>query len=286
MTLISIFKQFKWRISFTISLVLLEGYLFVLFPLVIGYAIDDLLNNSYYGLIQLAALGVAELVVGSARRFYDSRAYAGIYQELGTQVINNDNKSSTSILSARINMLEELVEFFENTFPDLFHSLINLIGTVIILYSFSQNIFYGCILLAILTVVVFGLTSKKTMAYNHHYNNALEEQVDIIDKRQPEKFKFYMRDLMRWNIKLSDLETINFSIVWLAIVGLFLFAIVDIIQNSTAAVEYGAVLSVVMYVFQYADGLIEIPENYQEWLRLKDISKRLGDDEVDLEGEA
>ena len=285
MTLISIFKQFKWRISLTISLVMLEGYLFVLFPLVIGYAIDGLLNDSYTGLMQLAALGIAELVVGSTRRFYDSRVYSGIYQKLGAQVVNNDSKSSTSILTARVNMLEELVEFFENTFPQLFHSIINLVGTVIILYSFSLNIFFGCIMLAILTAIVFGLTSKRTIDFNRYYNDALEEQVDVIEKRQPENVKNHMRDLMRWNIKLSDLETINFSIVWLAVVVLFLFAIVDMIQNNAGAIEYGAVLSVIMYVFQYADGVLEIPWNYQEWLRLKEISARLSTNDSEPETE-
>ena len=285
MTLISIYKQFKWRISLTISLVMLEGYLFVLFPLVIGYAIDDLLKDSYRGLILLAALGIAELVVGSTRRFYDSRVYARIYEELGAQVINNDSASSTSILTARVNMLEELVDFFENTFPQLFHSIINLVGTIIILYSFSLNIFFGCLALAILTVIVFGLTSQRTISYNRHYNNALEEQVDVIEKRQPEKVKYYMRDLMRWNIKLSDIETINFSIVWLAVVALFLYSIFDMIQYSASPIEYGAVLSVVMYVFQYADGLIEVPVNYQEWLRLREISSRLSTDNGDYDDE-
>ena len=285
MTLYSIFKQFKWRISLTIGLVVLEGCLFVLFPLVIGFAIDDLLNNSYTGLVQLAALGIAELVIGSARRCYDTRVYAGIYEALGVEVIVKDKSSSTSVLTARVNMLEELVEFFENTFPELFHSVINIAGTIIILFTFSLNIFYGCVLLAILTVIVFGVTSRRTINYNHHYNNALEQQVDVIENKQADSVKLYIRGLMRWNIKLSDLETINFSIVWLCAVGLLLFAIVDTVQVSNSTVQYGAVLSVVMYVFQYADGIIEIPENYQEWLRLKEISSRLSQDEFEDEHE-
>lgn len=279
MNLISIFKQFTLKICFTVGLVLLEGYLFVLFPLYIGYAIDGLLNDSYIGLYKLGALGIAELIVGSARRFYDSRIYAGIYEELGSKVITEDTESTTSILTARVNMFKELVEFFENTFPELFHSAINLIGTVVILYSFSLNIFLGCLLLVVLIVLVFGVTTKRTISYNHHYNNALEEQVNVIEKREPQKVRLYMKDLMRWNIKLSDLETINFSIIWLGMIGLLIYSIVETVNGGEHVVQYGAVLSVVMYVFQFAEGSLAIPEHYQEWLRLNEISSRLKNDD-------
>lgn len=280
MRLTTIFKQFKFKISFTISLVLLEGYLFVLFPLYIGYAIDGLLNDSFIGLYKLGTLGVGELIVGAARRFYDSRIYAKIYEELGSKVITDDTVSTTSILTARVNMFKELVEFFENTFPELFHSVINLMGTIVILYSFSTNIFLGCLLLVALIILVFGVTTKRTILYNHHYNNALEEQVNVIEKREPKRIRLYMKDLMRWNIKLSDLETINFSIVWLSMIGLLIYSIVETV-NADGTILYGAVLSVVMYVFQFAESSLGIPEHYQEWLRLNEISSRLQNDDYE-----
>lgn len=82
MTLFSIYKRYKWRISLTMLLVFAEAVAMLLLPLVIGFAIDGLLVSSYNGVWQLAAVGFAVVIIGSLRRVYDTRVYAGIYVNL------------------------------------------------------------------------------------------------------------------------------------------------------------------------------------------------------------
>ncbi len=65
--------RFKWRISFTLGLVILESVLDLFFPLLIGLAINDLIAESYGGTIHLAILGFSLLTIGTCRRFYDTR---------------------------------------------------------------------------------------------------------------------------------------------------------------------------------------------------------------------
>lgn len=276
MTLSSIFKQFKWSIGLTITLVILESALFLLFPLFIGFAINGLLEKSYEGVIQLGILGASGLVIGAIRRLYDTRTYAKVYEKITVDTVEKDQTSDTSTLSARLGMLRELVTFFEVSFPQIFGSIIGFIGTIIILYSFSFNIFLACLSLVLFIIIVFGLTSKKTIHYNTNYNNTLEEQVGIVEKRKPQQVKSHIRQLMKWNIKLSDLETINFSILWLAIIGLLIYAIIDAVGIDN--VKYGTVFSIVMYVYQFAEECISLPLFYQQWLRLREISSRLEDD--------
>ena len=81
-TLMGLFRRFKKRISLTLFLVLGEAILDILFPLFIGFAINGLLEKDYLGVTALAVLGILSLLVGSGRRFYDTRAYAGIYRTL------------------------------------------------------------------------------------------------------------------------------------------------------------------------------------------------------------
>lgn len=276
MSLLAIFKRYRWRISFTMILVLAEAGSMLLLPLVIGYAIDDLINNSYNGVWQLTAVSLGVLISGSLRRFYDTRLYSGIYVDISSETADGDQTSDTSTLNARVLMLKELVEFFENSFPELIVSLTGLVGTVTILYSLDFEIFLGCLAVLVLIIVTFAVTSKRTTSLNHHFNNTLEEQVTVIENRAQQPVRGFMTALMRWNIKLSDLETLIFAVIWAGMTALIVFSVVEAVGDGTLKV--GAVMSIVMYVFQFAEGSGMLPLYYQQYLRLEEISSRLAED--------
>ena len=80
---------------------------------------------------------------------------------------------------------------------------------------------------------------------------------------------------MRWNIKLSDLETINFSIIWFFMIALLLFSIKSSVVGGI--VEYGTIFSIIMYVFGYIENSLTLPLYYQQLVRLKEISERLNE---------
>lgn len=272
MALRKILSRFRIRMSITFLLVLLEGTLAILFPLVIGYAINDALKGVYDGAMLLGGLGVLSLVIGSSRRLIDSRFYSRVFKELGYD-IGTVEGLAPSKQTARLSMLREVVEFFENSVPQIVNSIIGLIGTLIIVATLNAKIFVGCLVILLLVFGVYALTKNRTIQFNTAYNNALEEQVNVLSKNDKPKLKSYLHGLMRWNIKLSDLETINFSIVWLLMMG---FLVISIIWSvETEGVNYGTVFALVMYVFQYIESVVTLPLFYQQWLRLKEISSRL-----------
>lgn len=273
MNLKSIFSRYRWKIALTIILVLLEAVAMLLFPLVIGYAIDGLIAGSYRGVWQLAIVGFGVLISGSLRRLYDTRVYSGIYVDLSSETVDKDNTSSTSTLTARMSMLKELVEFFENSFPELIVSLIGLVGTVVILYTLDFQIFLGCLAVLVLILIVFALTGRFTTKLNFHYNNTLEEQVVALENRKREPVRGYMSRLMKWNIKLSDLETLIFGVIWLGMTALIIYSVIEAVGDGS--LKAGAVMSIVMYVFQFAEGSGMLPLYYQQYLRLNEISSRL-----------
>ena len=130
-----LFHRFRFKILFTWSLVLLEAGLVLLFPLFMGVAIDDYLLGSYSGLSLLAAIGLLSLLVGAARRFYDTRVYSGIYATIAPELVDREKKrdSSISVISARTGLAAEFVEFLENIFPEIINSAIALGGTLLII---------------------------------------------------------------------------------------------------------------------------------------------------------
>ena len=268
----ALLKRFAGRFALTLTLVVLEAAGWILFPLVIGRAIDSVLADSTRGLYEFAILGIVTMGVAVLRRLVDSRAYARIYVTLGEEMAESAADTSTSTRTARLGMLKEIVEFFENSLPELINAMIGLAGTVVILAALNLPVFLGCLVVALATVVLYLLTGGLTMRYNQGLNDEHERQVDAVDSGDPARLAKHLGAMMRWNIRLSDLEAANFGINWVFMIGLLVFAVS---AATTETTEYGAVFAVVMYVFQFVESMLMLPFFYQEWLRLREISGRL-----------
>ena len=265
-------KRFAGRFALTLSMVVLESAGWLLFPLVIGRAIDGVLSGSAQGLYELAGLGIGTVLVAIARRLVDSRAYAGIYVNLGGEMVASAAESSTSTRTARLGMLQEVVQFFEHSLPQLITSTIGLVGTVVILSTLNVPVFIGCAVAGIATVTLYAITGKLTTRYNEGFNDQYERQVDAVHSGDPRRLGEHLCAMMRWNIRLSDLEAATFGINWVLMISLLVFAVGAAAERT---VEYGAVFAVVMYVFQFMESMTDIPFYYQQWLRLREISGRL-----------
>lgn len=276
-TLWGLLGRFKGKISLTLLLVVAEAVLDLLFPLFIGFAINSLLDKSYEGVAALAVLGILALLVGSGRRFYDTRAYAGIYTTLSTEMVEReqDRNRSISSISARASLLTEFVEFLENSMPTIVTSLIGLVGILIIVFGLNLSVFWACTALFVLMAAVYAFSGKWNFRLNKEYNDELENQVAALSTRDMGVIGNHFKAVMRWNIKLSDLETANFALIWLGIIGLLVYAPLAVINSGVA--NYGFVFSILMYVFQYIEAVIMLPFFIQQGIRLQEISGRLGE---------
>lgn len=267
-------KPFRRQLAFTMTLVLMEAVGWMLFPLVIGRAIDDVLEGTRRGLWELAGLGAATVGIYVARRVCDSRAYAKVYVRLSEELVARQAAVTVSAKTARLGMLREVVEFFENSLPTLVNSVFGIAGTALILWTLNLSIFLGCISVSMVAAVLYGFTGKFTTRCNEAFNNEYEKRVEAVESGVPRRVGRHVRRMMRWNIKLSDLEAANFGVVWVFMVALLVFSVNAAVENTD---EYGKVFAVVMYVFQFMESVAMLPLYYQEWLRLREITGRLID---------
>lgn len=268
--MLQMLKPYKVKLAFTICLVILESIGWILFPFVIGVAIDDYLAGSYRGLLLFGLLGIVNLFLMTIRRLYDTRLYATIYEHIGLESTNQKTRLSTK--TARLNMLREFIEFFEHSMPELINSFAILFGSLFFLAFLSTKVFFASLAVSILIAIVYGFTSKKTIAYNREFNDEYEKQIDLIKHNKALTVRKHIKKLNRWTIKLSDIETINFGISWVLVVSLMLFAIIVSVKEVVA---YGVILSIVLYVFEFTETTTQIPYYWQEYLRLKDIIRRV-----------
>ncbi|MEM9719172.1 MAG: ABC transporter six-transmembrane domain-containing protein [Bacteroidota bacterium] len=261
------------KLCFTLFLLLIEAGIAMLFPLFIGYAIDHVINGSYVGVIQLGFLGFASLIVGVGRRVFDSRLYAQMYQTMGVRAISNMKDAQPSIKSARLGMIREWVEFMENSLPELIHAVLGLFGVILIIATLNLRVFYASLIVSLVIFLVYGLTRKKTMRLNKSSNDEWEKQVDILNRNDKHALSLHLKEMMKWNVRLSDLEAGNFSISWIILISFLLVSIHIGVGNGM--VKYGALFSLIMYIFQYMENVANLPLFYQNWLRLKEIKGRI-----------
>ena len=273
MKLLSIFRENKVRLSITFVLILIEAGLALLFPLFIGYAIDDAISGQQAGLVQLGLLSLAALLIGLGRRVIDTRFYAKIYQTVGGRIIGRMEGYDCSTKAARLGMVRELIEFFENSLPELINNIIGLIGVVIIIATLNLNIFYLSLGITFLIFLIYWMTSPKTIRLNQSANDVLEQEVKVLSQNNEASLDRHLQEVMKWNIKLSDLEAGNFSLSWLTLTSFLILALV--IAVGDGILMYGALFALIMYVFQYMESVINLPLFYQNWLRLYEIKKRL-----------
>jgi len=271
----TLLRRFWKKALVTWLLVVLEGVCLLLMPLVIGWAVDDLMKKDALGIIQLGLLCLVLLIIGAGRRFYDTRVYSGIFREVSSELVTREKRRETSVskISARANLFTEFIEFLENSIPDIFNQFIGLVGTLCIIVFINIQVFWACLAGAAVIGMVYILSRKKMLNLNKGQNNEFERQVDIIAFHSSENVKTHFRNLMAWNIKLSDLETINFSLTWVVLAGVLVFSIVVVASSATSS--FGQVVSIVMYVFGFIESVMTFPLYYQQMIRLREIASRL-----------
>lgn len=279
MSLLGLIRRFPIRVGVTFGLVLVEAVIELLLPLFVGLAINDLTEDRNGGLVALAALGVAALVVGSGRRFVDTRAYAGMYEIVSAEMVEQERQrgAETTRIAARASLLGELVDFLEDSMPEIVSASIGTVGILIIIGGLNTNVLFACLAVLVLLIATYWLTAGRNFDLNRGYNDELERQVAAIESRDREVVGRHFGLLMRWNRRLSDLETVNYVVIWLGVIALLVYAPLEVIEPGET--EYGFAFSTILYVFQYVDAIIALPLFIQQVIRLQEIAARLSADE-------
>lgn len=268
-------RRYKFVILITLTLVLLENIFVVLRPYYLGAAIDSLLNNSIGGLMTFMFVAFSGLTFAVGRRYYDTRAYGGIYKTIAHEVVDKERteNASSARVTARANFVNEFTEFFENGVPAACMSVISLIGTIVMLGFISFRLFLAALVCTMAIGAVFYFSRKRINAYNSDINGEMEHQVDRLSAEDPAVRRGHFETIVGARIKLSDLEAKNVGIVgFLTILLIGFTAYVLILWEGKSE---GDVVAALTYITQLSRSYIFLPFTYQQFLRTLEISNRI-----------
>jgi ABC-type multidrug transport system fused ATPase/permease subunit len=270
-----LFSNYCGPILITYGLTILENLFELLYPFAIGITIDNLLKGNYATLIVLAGIWLIHTITTVCRNLYDTRTFTQIYSNLANTVVLEQTRQGipTSQIVARSALSREFVDFFEQDVPRMMTALFGVVGALAMLLIYDIQIALYCLLLFVPLIALNHFYAQKSLALNHKLNSQLENEVDILAKCHPEKVWAHYNLLSTYRIQLSNASAINWGVMELFIVALFMGVLIRTV--SLSGVQPGDIYAITSYVWNYRQGLDVVPMLVQQLSRLQDIAERM-----------
>lgn len=269
----TLLKAFKWRVSFTWLLIIIETTFFAAMPLLIGWSIDGLLNDDWTSFQHLIAVLAALLTVAIGRRAYDTRAYGSMRVELGKAQVARSPNERISVLNARVLMGRELVDFLEESAPQAMTALVQVIAAIVILLSFHGTLALSTGGAAVVMLILYALFAKRFFDVNSALNEQTEAQVSAIESRDIKTIAAHFTGLRRQEVRLSDTESVVYGLIFFVLLSLLAFNLW--FGASQIGASAGEIFAIVTYSLEFLQSAVALPYALQRLTRLKEITQRI-----------
>ncbi len=271
----NIFSRYRWSIFITYGLTFLENLFELLYPFLIGNTIDGLLKGNYVNLIILTGIWLIHTITRACRNIYDTRTFTQIYSHLATNIVLGQKRQGIPIsqIVARSTLSREFVDFFEQDVPRIMTALFGFVGSLVMLLIYDIQIVLYCLLLLIPLFALNYFYAQNSLFLNHKLNNQLENEVGILAKCYPEEVRTHYNRLSTYRIQISTATAINWGIMELFIIVLFMAVLTRTMTLSS--VQPGEIYAIISYTWNYRQSLDVIPALVQQLSRLKDIGERM-----------
>ncbi len=245
-------------------------------PLFLGEAVNGLIKGSYHGLIVLALVHIAWLIIGTIRHRYDTRTYSAIYSSLVTRFLSRRfGQSEVSKLSAHSTLAREFVDFLEYDLVYVIEAAYNLLGSLVLLCFYDTTVVLICLTVLLPVMLMSYLYGRKMKKLNRVKNDELEKQVDIIATGNIHTIRQHYNNLRKWQIKISDQEAWNFGIMELLVIVVIVISLLVSTKANTPAMLTGDLVGIYFYILKFVSGLDTIPYMVQRLTSLTDITRRI-----------
>ncbi len=274
--LFALSRDDRLAIAGTYGLTLLENLCMLAYPAITGWAVDGLLKGSYRGLSALIAVWLVHLVAAFVRQRYDTRVFMGLYARLAVDTVAEQRRRGhgTSIVSARVEMMRDMVGFFEEDVPAMFSQVVTVIGSLVMLFTYDLEA--GFIAMAVLLPMglVNGWYWRRALHLHRGLNDQIEREIEDIEAARPLRLRRHFGRVRRWQVQLSDSESWTWTVTELATIVALVVLLIDFTRSP--AFSAGAIYAVLAYVFDYLEGLDHAPTLVNNVARLRDTRSRLG----------
>jgi ABC-type multidrug transport system fused ATPase/permease subunit len=283
MHLSELFKRYKKRISFALSLVAIENIAWIIEPALFGLVIDAIIDKAYVDpqsnfILPLLLWVGAFLVnsgVGSLRRALDTRIYLNIFTNLAADVSKTSIEKNLSVskTAARAELSYQYITFLQYRIPEVIEHSIAISGAIIAMYLIDWRISFISGLIIIPLYFITRFYNIKITKLQKEYHDSYENIFDIFSTKDPEKVRDYYLHMAKPQKKISDWGALNFAILRISLLIIFLAVLyISIDLDDFSA---GELYTIVAYLWTFITSTEYLPELFESWTSLKDIARRL-----------
>ena len=261
------------KLLLTYFLVLLEKIGELSIPFFLGISIDGLVNHNFMPLIYLGSIYLIWVLIGTIRHRYDTKTYTNIYNQIVIDIIDKDKEQNVSKTCAHTNLIREIIDFMEFDKVYITTAIINIIGSMIMIWMYSTSVVLLCSMIMIPVIYLSKSYGSIMKILSHRRNSELEKQVDVISTGNINATKSHFSMLRLIQIRISDKEATNY---WqLQVISLILLIGSLLVIGLNGPVKAGILVAMWSYLLTFLGALEIIPYAIQKWSNLHDIVSRI-----------
>lgn len=268
-------RAHRLKILATYVVLGIESVLDLLYPLLIGIAINGLLVGDIYALVPLAAVWLIHILIGAARQLYDTRLFSRIFTAIAADLAQQKgaNDVRLSHVSAHLDMAEEVVEFFEFDVPAIATALVALLGAMGLMFFYDAIAGVIVVCLIIPAFIIFTWLARRSFRLNGVLNNQHERQVQTVASGLTSRIGLHFSRVRKMRVALSNAE----AFAWSGMEVITLLATLAVIAQlaSVPGASAGSIFAGTAYMLRIIAELDRVPELIQRGALLLDIRRRL-----------
>ncbi len=269
-------QNHKVKISLTYFLTIIENVSNMLLPAAAGLLVDGFIDHKLGGLWFFVVAYFFWYGIAMVRRVYDTKAFTSVYNDVSIKTILHhqalDIDSGT--INARVELLKQMVNFFEVDLPFLMNNLIQMFGAFFILYFYDPKVMMVCLVVILPSFVINYIFGKKMRFVATSVNNQYEKQMEMIQTKANENaLKSYFDTVRILNVKKSNLEAWNFGFLEIFVLIMIIASLYMICQNPH--LKYGDIIAMYGYITRFAYSFDFIPYLTAKLSVIRDIEERL-----------
>jgi hypothetical protein len=266
----------NWKaIIFSYSLFSINSILMLVYPKVLGNAIDHLIAKDYSYIWYLVGTFVLIMFFGYISRIYDIKVFSGIYRKFASIETNKQIEAGieTTKINGRLTLMNNIVKFFEYDMIVVIQTVIGVVGSIYFLSLVSLPIVGFMILSGIAIIGISYYYSPKLAAMTALNNDISEEQTDIIARRKIGAVNNLLRRGQKIAVRRAYIDS-KFglwiqTIVYGSVTALLTYYVM---YNK---VTVGSVFSTYRYMFDFCNALLGLPMIITSYINIKDVVRRL-----------
>jgi ABC-type bacteriocin/lantibiotic exporter with double-glycine peptidase domain len=247
----------------------------LVYPKVLGNAIDHLMAKDYGYIWYLVGTFVLIMFFGYISRIYDIKVFSKIHRKFASDETHKQIEAGveTTKINGRLTLMNNIVRFFEVDMIVVIQTFIGVVGSIYFLSLVSLPIVGFMILSGMAIIGASYYYSPKLAAMTKLNNDISEEQTDIIARRKIGAVNNLLRRGQKIAVKSAYINS-EFSL-WIQgiVYGSVTALLTYYVMYNTVTI--GSVFSTYRYMFDFCNALLGLPMIITSYINIKDVVKRL-----------